>query len=79
VTDVQKESPTEKETAAANDADEIAEVDVAVADEEEKDEDVDADDALRNGFHLRVLGLGLLGFLLNRRLSIDSLLARHAS
>lgn len=45
VTDVQKESPTEKETAAANDADEIAEVDVAVADEEEKDEDVDADDA----------------------------------
>ncbi|KAJ5199291.1 D-site 20S pre-rRNA nuclease [Penicillium cf. griseofulvum] len=44
VTDAQEESSKEEETAAVNEADEVAEVAVAVADEEEKDEDQDAED-----------------------------------
>ncbi|CAG8895693.1 unnamed protein product [Penicillium egyptiacum] len=44
VAGAQEESPGEEESAAAIDADEVAEFAVAVAEEEEKDEDQDAED-----------------------------------
>lgn len=49
VADIQEEIPKEEETAAANEADEVAEIAAVIVEEEDEDEDQDAEDDADDG------------------------------